>query len=139
MNIEINRSLPTRKNSRQRVAILSALRSTKCHPTAGWIYEKLKPSMPALSQATVYRNLGLLAEQGTIQVLHSGSGMDRYDADISFHYHITCTCCGRVDDLSIPPMQGLEQAATSESGYQVQGHRTDFYGICPSCQKLGPH
>ena len=139
MNIEIKRRQPARKNSRQRAAILSVLRSTKSHPTAGWIYEQLKPAMPALSQATVYRNLGLLAEQGTIQVLRSGSGMDRYDADISLHYHLICTCCGKVDDVSLPAMQGLEQDAARDSGYQVQGPRTDVYGICPGCQKPGTH
>ena len=43
--------------SRKRMAILSALQETTVHPTADWVYAKLKPRYPNLSLGTVYRNL----------------------------------------------------------------------------------
>ncbi len=133
----IRSNQPLRKNSRQRSAILTLLRSTKSHPGAAWIYEQLKPSIPALSQGTVYRNLALLAEQGDIQVLRSGSGMDHYDADCSLHYHVICEKCGRIDDVMLPPAQDREAEAEKMTGYRVRSHRTDFIGICPDCQSSG--
>ena len=46
--------------SRKRMAILSALQETTVHPTADWVYAKLKPRYPNLSLGTVYRNLKIL-------------------------------------------------------------------------------
>ena len=48
-----------RKHSRKRDAILECLRCTTSHPTAEWIYTQLKPTIPDLSLATVYRNLAM--------------------------------------------------------------------------------
>ena len=43
--------------SKKREAILDAIQSTTCHPSADWVYQTLKPSHPDLSLGTVYRNL----------------------------------------------------------------------------------
>ena len=45
-----------RKHSRKRDAILECLRCTTSHPTAEWVYNQLKPTIPDLSLATVYRS-----------------------------------------------------------------------------------
>ena len=50
--------------SRKREAILCALRDTDAHPTAEWVYRRLKPLYPDLSLGTVYRNLGRFTETG---------------------------------------------------------------------------
>jgi Fur family peroxide stress response transcriptional regulator len=42
-----------RKHSKKRDAILELLRSVNTHPTAQWVYEKLKPRIPGLSLGTV--------------------------------------------------------------------------------------
>lgn len=54
------------KHSKQRDAIFENLRSRKDHPTAEEIYLSLKPAMPAISLATVYRNLAQLENEGLI-------------------------------------------------------------------------
>jgi len=122
------------RNSKQRKSILELLKSTKTHPTALWLYDRLRENYPSVSQGTVYRNLSILAEQGQIQVLRSGSTFDRFDADISLHYHVICRSCGRVDDVEMRAESDREKAAARASGYLVQSHRLDFFGICPECQ-----
>ena len=122
------------RNSKQRNAILELLNSTKTHPTASWLYDRLREKHPSLSQGTVYRNLSILAEQSQIQVLRSGSTFDRFDADTSLHYHVICSQCGRVDDIDMQAESDREDTAAKASGYLVQSHRLDFYGICPECQ-----
>lgn len=121
------------RQTKQRAALLDLLRSTKTHPTAAWLYERLRTNYPAMSQGTVYRNLSVLAEQGLVQVLRSGSTYDRFDADTSVHYHITCERCGRVDDVDLSADMSREKEAERVSGYRISGHRTDFYGLCPEC------
>ncbi len=123
------------RQTKQRAALLDLLRSTKSHPTAAWLYERLRAAYPAMSQGTVYRNLSVLAEQGLVLVLRSGSTYDRFDADTSVHYHIMCESCGRVDDLPLSAETFRNAEAERVSGYLVTGHRIDYFGICPECQK----
>ena len=130
----INNKSAIFRNSKQRNALLELLQSTKTHPTASWLYDRLREKHPSLSQGTVYRNLSVLAEQGQIQVLRSGSAFDRFDADTSLHYHVICRQCGRVDDVEMQAENDLERSAAKVSGYLVQSHRLDFFGICPDCQ-----
>ena len=54
------------KYSRQRECILKDLQSRRDHPTADMVYESVRDSFPNISLGTVYRNLSLLAENGTI-------------------------------------------------------------------------
>ena len=56
----------TAKHFRKRDAILTCLRQTTVHPSADWVYARLKPEYPDLSLGTVYRNLALFKEQGKI-------------------------------------------------------------------------
>ncbi len=55
--------------TKQRKAILKVLKHTDSHPTADWIYEKVREEIPNISLGTVYRNLNVLAELGKINVL----------------------------------------------------------------------
>ena len=50
------------KHSKQRDALFNLLCSTHTHPTAAWLYDKLREDFPRLSQGTVYRNLNILAD-----------------------------------------------------------------------------
>jgi len=89
--------------------------------------------MPDLSLGTVYRNLKILELQGKLQVLHSGSGFDRFDGDTRPHYHLICTRCGAVEDVDLPVQSELEQKAKALLGCPVSGHRLDFFGLCSTC------
>ena len=109
------------KHSRQREALFNLLCSTKIHPTAAWLYDELRKDFPHLSQGTVYRNLNIL-------VAH-------FDADMSLHHHVVCTCCGKVEDVEVPHTVWQESAAAQASGYQIESLRLDFFGLCPDCQK----
>ena len=59
----------TTRHSPKREAILECLRSTTCHPSAEWVYAQLKPRIPDLSLATVYRNLARFRAEGAVQVI----------------------------------------------------------------------
>lgn len=60
------------RTSRQRQRILEILKRAKSHPTADWVYKKLKKEIPELSLGTVYRNLNVLIEQGHIEKIPFG-------------------------------------------------------------------
>lgn len=122
-----------RKHSKKRDAIYECLRSTKSHPSADWIYARLKPEIPDLSLGTVYRNLNLFREEGLIVSVGTVDGLERFDADVSPHMHFVCRVCGAVIDAggAALPEALLEQAA--EAG-AVEDCRITFSGVCHSCQ-----
>lgn len=75
----------TTRHSPKREAILECLRSTTCHPSAEWVYSQLKPRIPDLSLATVYRNLARFRAEGAVQVIGCVDGEDRYDGNTAPH------------------------------------------------------
>lgn len=120
--------------SKKREAILAAIRGTSCHPSAEWVYQRLKPLHPDLSLGTVYRNLAFFQQNGQIQSVGVVQGQERFDGIVAPHSHFICNCCGTVMDLpEIDPGQDLDGAVSRQYGLRVQRHELAFYGLCPSC------
>jgi len=119
----------------QRQVILEELRRLTSHPTADEVYTRVRRRLPKVSLATVYRNLEILSQNGTIQKLDVSGTQRRFDATVDQHYHIRCTRCGRVDDVPLDPVIELEHALHDQCHYEVTGHWVEFSGICPDCRK----
>jgi Fe2+ or Zn2+ uptake regulation protein len=122
-----------RRVTDQRCLILEAVRGTDAHPTAEWVYRKVRRRLPRISLGTVYRNLKLLVEQGLIQELDS-RGFGRYDGNAARHHHFTCQVCGQISDLAEPVDRGLDRRMTSRTGLEIWHHRIEFYGCCATCR-----
>ncbi|CAM3966550.1 Fur family transcriptional regulator [Cohnella lubricantis] len=120
----------------QRYAILQFLMESEDHPTADDIFRALSPQYPSLSVATVYNNLKLFVDAGLIRELTYGDDSSRFDSDLSDHYHAICTRCGTMVDFDHPPVRAVEEAAAQRTGFMVQGHRMEIYGLCPTCASL---
>lgn len=124
-----------RKHSKKRDAILRCLRETAVHPSAEWVYQRLKPQIPDLSLGTVYRNLALFKAQGEILSLGAVNGLERFDGRTSPHAHFICTQCGRVLDLpELPPTEELIRQAEARTDSHVEGCTLTFTGHCRQCQ-----
>ncbi len=121
----------------QRKVILEELRKVTSHPTATEIYDMVRERLPRISLGTVYRNLELLSSNDIIQKLDFGEAQKRFDGNPAPHYHISCSQCGRVDDIHIPLHQELETQAEEFSGYRIDGHHVEFHGVCPACREKG--
>jgi len=119
--------------TKQRSAVLSALRSTTAHPPADWVYSQVRKILPRISLGTVYRNLSELKEAGLVLELDFGTGCSRFDFRTDAHYHIMCLECGRVEDAIIPVKENLENAASTATGYEILSHTIQFKGICAAC------
>lgn len=122
------------KRSKQRTHILEILTKTNTHPTANWIYDRLKEEFPSLSMGTVYRNLTILQEQGLVKKIENGSTFDRFDANITPHYHFICEECGAIKDLEVEIDESIDKIVTKLTPHTIKRHKIDFYGICTSCK-----
>ena len=122
------------KHFRKRDAILTCLRQTTVHPSAEWVYAKLKPEYSDLSLGTVYRNLALFKEQGLITSLGTVNGVERFDGNTDPHVHFICTDCDAVIDLmDMDVPESLKAIAESCCGGQVTDCQLSFTGQCKDC------
>ncbi len=125
--------MPGVKHSRQRDALLNNLRLRYDHPTAEELYMSLKSEMPNISLGTIYRNLNLLSDDGTILKISDG-GVDHFDAHTHEHYHMLCTECKHVYDVDMPVIEGLNEQAQKYVNGTVNAHFLLFNGVCENCQ-----
>lgn len=129
---------PQMRLTTQRQIILEELGKVTSHPTANEVYDMVRKRLPRIGLGTVYRNLELMAETGIILKLEVGGTQKRFDATIAPHYHIRCLSCGKVDDIELPVMSGINKTAADMSHYQVLGHHIEFSGICSECSSTEP-
>ena len=119
-----------------RERILELVKSTGTHPTASWVYDKLREEFPTVAIGTVYRNLNILVSEGLIKSIQFDDSTDHFDAHTGKHYHFICEKCGAIRDLELPFDQTLEHMVEQHTNYEVNDHRLDFYGLCEKCKSL---
>ena len=117
----------------QRHAILEYLIESMSHPTADDIYKALEHKFPNMSVATVYNNLRVFRESGLVRELTYGDNASRFDFVTSKHYHIICESCGKIVDFHYPGLDEVEHLAAHVTGFKVNSHRLEVYGVCPEC------
>lgn len=125
-------SAPRARNTVQRSLVLEAVRSLHNHPTSADVYEAVRKKHPSISRATVYRNLGVLAEKGEVLHIPVTGGADRYDFRCDCHFHAICDKCGAVYDVEMPDADPISQVKDSH-GFNVTGYDLIFHGVCPDC------
>ena len=122
------------KRFRKRDAILTCLQQTTAHPSAEWVYARLKPEIPDLSLGTVYRNLSLFKQQGVIASVGAVNGVERFDYNTDPHVHFICNECNRVLDMhTVEVPTALLDTAEKASGGQVNTCQLTFTGLCGDC------
>lgn len=109
------------------------------HPfTATELQEAVAAQAPGIGRASVYRTLLLLEERGYVEKLHQ-AGSEHYTVCLStrHHHHLTCTECGRTEELALADdfdvLSTLDEAAR-RLGYIPRTHVLAVYGLCPACQ-----
>ena len=120
----------------QRTLVLEAVNRLQNHATADEVYEEIRKERPNVSKATVYRNLNLLSEMGEIRKIAVPGGADRFDHICQDHCHVRCIRCGRLFDLDMEYITGLERNIRNTNGFSLTGYDILFRGICPDCQKI---
>ena len=104
------------------------------HPTADEVVAEVQSTYPTISRATVYRILNKLADSGEALRIRINNGADHFDHQTLPHYHVHCSSCGKVADVTMP-VKELGSMLSDTSGYKILGYSLQFDGLCPECQK----
>lgn len=85
----------------------------------------------SLNQATVYRNLKILVDDGWLKrISHPDIGALYERTGKGHHHHFHCRGCKRTFDL---PGCLLKDADAAPDGFIVEDHEIFLFGVCPSC------
>lgn len=124
-----------RRNTVQKELILTTVREMRSHVTADAVYDRIHETYPNISKGTVYRNLGILADEGEIRRVEIPDGPDRFDFTLADHYHVRCVRCGEVSDVDMDTIKDIDDRIKDTHGMKFINYDILFKGICPTCQK----
>ena len=125
----------SRRGSKQKRAVLSAAVGLANHPTAQEIFFKAKEKVMSISFSTVYRNLGILVDEGDLITITGAGSEVHYDHITGNHCHIQCRICGKVRDLDVPVIDFNGILPSEASGFTVDGVCVTFTGMCRDCRE----
>ena len=117
-----------RKYSRKREAMLKLINSTTTHPSADWVFQGLREEYPDISLGTVYRNLVLFKEEGSIISIGNVNGQERFDGNVQPHGHFICYQCHAVIDIDSPA-----KLSVPINKHKVERIDITAYGTCYAC------
>jgi Fur family ferric uptake transcriptional regulator len=120
--------------TRQKTAIRMAIDAARRPLTPLEVLQEAREQVPALSIATVYRNIKSLLQEGSIHMVPLPGDNPRYEsthAASTHHHHFQCLRCQRVFDVHDCPVD-LQYVAPP--GFSVERHELTFYGRCADCR-----
>lgn len=104
--------------------------------TAEELYEALRGS--EVGRATVYRTLDLLLAQRWLVRLHPSDGVHAYLKTEPHHHRMVCKACGAVFPFDECDVEGLLDELARRTGFQVEGHWLEAFGLCGPCVAHAP-
>ncbi|TFG67024.1 MAG: transcriptional repressor [Thermomicrobiales bacterium] len=109
------------------------------HFTAAGLVTEARRKGLTLGRATVFRTLEVLDELGAIERLDLPSGEHAYVACRPVHHHhLVCSRCGRTREIDDTGLSEVVSEITRRTGYRVDRHRLELFGVCAACQSSGP-
>jgi Fur family ferric uptake transcriptional regulator len=119
-----------------RRALAGLIAGRSGHFTAEELLEESHRRRLGLGRATIFRSLDVLAELGAVERLDLPSGDHAFVVcEPAHHHHIVCSSCGRSAGVSDNGVDAVAVAIARESGYRVDSHRLELFGLCPACQE----
>ncbi|MBI4898067.1 MAG: transcriptional repressor [Actinobacteria bacterium] len=123
------------RRTQQRQAIFHELAHGDRALSAQELHERLRAADAGVGLATVYRNLGRLAEEGAIDAIRRPSGETAYRAcGAGHHHHLTCRRCGAVVELHDCTIADWSRRIAAEHGFDQVEHQAELSGICANCR-----
>lgn len=121
--------------TRQRKAVVEALREGGSFLTAQEIYGLLRGRGGGIGLSTVYRTLQALADAGEIDAVRNKEGETLYRrcSRDGHHHHLVCRNCGASVEIESPELERWAENVASKHGFAEVTHTLEVYGLCRSC------
>jgi len=125
------------RETKQRRVVYETIKNTYSHPTADRIFDKVRHRLPKVSLGTVYRNLGVLKEEGLVREIYGNDRRAHFDADTSPHAHFICDVCDQIIDVR--DAKNIDWRTLKDLvGCEVVEQKIVFRGRCAGCRRQTP-
>ncbi len=123
--------------TRPRQAVLGVLAESEVALTVAEVHRRARARYPRLGLVTVYRTLDLLVSLGLVHRLPAETGGQLYirtDLQPPSH-HLICRVCHRVVEIPCTGLEEMTHEIEQVTGFAVQGHWLELFGLCPTCRE----
>jgi len=122
-----------------RRALAALIASRDGHFTAPELVTQARAKRLGVGRATVFRTLEVLETLGAVERLDLPSGEHAYVVcERAHHHHVICSRCGRTDEIRDGSLQDVVGEIARRTGYRVDSHRLELFGLCPACMASQP-
>lgn len=119
----------------QRQVIMDAICEGDGHTPLPKILERVQKKSPGINQATVYRSLHFLLEQGLIVKAEMTLGETLYEiAGQSPHHHLHCRHCQHEIEIDAEPLAAMQHTIRERYGFAMDANHLVLTGLCAECQ-----
>ena len=122
---------------RRSLAVLIASRDG--HFTATELLSDARAMRLGVGRATIFRTLEVLEGLGAVERLDLPSGEHAYVVcEPAHHHHVVCSRCGRTSEIDDAGLRTVVREVARRTGYRVDEHRLELFGLCPACLASQP-
>lgn len=122
-----------------RRALAALIAGRDGHFTAPELVAAARAQRLGVGRATVFRTLEVLDALGAVERLDLPSGEHAYVVcERAHHHHVICSRCGRTNEIRDGSLQAVVGEIARRTGYRVDTHRLELFGLCPACVASQP-
>ena len=119
----------------QRQVLYEVMKTMHGHPSPEEVYARVKKKVPAISLATVYKNIHLFVESGVFREVSMHHGSLRVEMNDEEHHHMVCSKCKAITDIGEKELGLVSKRDKLPGGFLVERYAVDVIGICAKCQQ----
>lgn len=119
----------------QRQVLYEVMQGMPGHPSPEEVYARVKKKIPAISLATVYKNIHLFVESGVLREVSMHHGTVRVEMNSHAHHHMVCSKCKAIADIDEQELGLVAQRKRLPGGFLVERYAVDVIGLCSKCQQ----
>lgn len=118
----------------QRQVLYEVMKTMHGHPSPEEVYARVKKKVPAISLATVYKNIHLFVESGVFREVSMHHGSQRVEMNREPHHHMVCSKCKSITDIGENELGLVSMQNRLPGGFLVERFAVDVIGVCAKCQ-----
>jgi len=137
MNLQEKLNQEGLRFTRPRQEVVTILKESKVPLTPQRIHQRATTKNCQIGLVSVYRTLDLFTELNLVRKVHGEDGCHGYVlATPGHHHHLICRECGKaVEFIGTPALKDLIDRIEVETGFIIDEHILQFYGICQECME----
>lgn len=118
----------------QRQVLYETMKTMHGHPSPEEVYARVKKKVPAISLATVYKNIHIFVESGVFREVSMHHGSVRVEMNGEAHHHVVCSKCRKITDIGEKELGFVARRSRLPDGFRVERYAVDVIGVCAKCQ-----